>query len=60
MKTNFEICETCNVSITLMTSCVGDVSEELRKNDLGCHHCSKYKLSSMKAFFMKFTDNIAR
>ena len=35
MKTDFEICETCDVSITLMTSCVGDVFEKLRKNDLG-------------------------
>ena len=33
MKTDFEICEICDVSITLMTSCVGDVSEKLRKND---------------------------
>ena len=31
MKTDFEICETCDVSITLMASCVGDVSEKLRK-----------------------------
>ena len=35
MKTDFEICETCDVSITLMTSRVGDVSEKLRKNVLG-------------------------
>ena len=35
MKTEFEICETCDVSITLMTSCVGDVSEKLHKNVLG-------------------------
>ena len=35
MKTDFEVCETYDVSITLMTSCVGDVSEKLRKNDLG-------------------------
>ena len=34
MKTDFEIFETCDVSITLMTSCVGDVSEKLRKNVL--------------------------
>ena len=27
MKTDFEICEICDVSITVMTSCVGDVSE---------------------------------
>ena len=32
MKTDFEICEICDVSITLMTSRVGDVSEKLRKN----------------------------
>ena len=35
MKTDFEICETCDVSITLMTSCVSDVSEKLCKNELG-------------------------
>ena len=35
MKTDFEICETCDVSITLMTSCVGEVSGKLRKNELG-------------------------
>ena len=60
MKTDFGICETCDVSITLMTSCVGNVSEKLRKNVFWCLHCSKYKLSFIKAFFMKFTDNIAR
>ena len=35
MKTDFKICEICDVSITLMTSCVGDDSEKLRKNALG-------------------------
>ena len=35
MKTDFEICETCDVSITLMTLCVGDASEKPRKNLLG-------------------------
>ena len=35
MKTDFEICETCDVCKTLKTSCVGDVSEKLRKNILG-------------------------
>ena len=35
MKTDFEICETCDVSITFLTSCVGDVFEKLRKNVLG-------------------------
>ena len=35
MKTDFEICEICDVSITLMTSRVVDVSEKLRKNVLG-------------------------
>ena len=35
MKTDFEICETCGVTITLMTSCVGDISEKLCKNVLG-------------------------
>ena len=35
MKTDFELCETCDISITLMTSRVGDVFEKLRKNVLG-------------------------
>ena len=35
MKKNFEVCETCDVSITLMTSCICDVSEKLHKNVLG-------------------------
>ena len=35
MKTDFEICETCAVSITLMTSCVVYVSEKMHKNVLG-------------------------
>ena len=35
MNSDFEICETCDVSITLMTSWVDDVSEKLRKNVLG-------------------------
>ena len=35
MKTDSEICETCDVSITLMTSCVGNVSGKLRKNVCG-------------------------
>ena len=30
MKMDFDICETCDVNITLMTSCVGDASEKLR------------------------------
>ena len=59
MKTDSEICETCDVNITLMTSCVGDVLGSCVKM-FWCLHCSKCKLSSIKAFFMKFTDNIAR
>ena len=35
MKTDFEICETYDVSVILMTSSVDDVSEKLRKNVLG-------------------------
>ena len=35
MKTDFEICETCDVSIILMTLCIDDVSEKLRKIILG-------------------------
>ena len=35
MKTDFEIYETCDVSITLMTSCVGDVSEKQSINVVG-------------------------
>ena len=30
----FEKCETCDVSMTLMMSCVGDVAEKLRKSVL--------------------------
>ena len=35
MKTDFEIYETYDVSITLMSSCVGDVSEKLSINVVG-------------------------
>ena len=35
MKMDFEMCQTSDVSITLMTSCVGDVSEKLHKNVFG-------------------------
>ena len=31
IKMDFEKCETCDVSITLMTSCVGDVTEKCVK-----------------------------
>ena len=48
------MCEICDVSTTSMTSCVGDVSKKLRKKCIVCLHCSKYKLSYIIAFFMKF------
>ena len=35
MKTDIEICETYDVSITVMTSCVRDIYEKLCKNVLG-------------------------
>ena len=35
IKTDFENYIICDVSITLMTSCVGDVVEELRKRCIG-------------------------
>ena len=35
IKTDFENCIICDVRITLMTSCVGDVFEKLRKDALG-------------------------
>ena len=34
-KTDFENYITCDFRITLMTSCVGDVFEKLRKHALG-------------------------
>ena len=34
-KTDFKKCKTCDVSITLMTSCVGDVAKKVRKNVFG-------------------------
>ena len=33
-KKDFEICETCDVSIPIRTACVGEVSDKLRKNVL--------------------------
>ena len=50
MKTDFEICETCDVSITLMTSYVGDVSEKLRKNVLGAFTVLSINLVLSKHF----------
>ena len=60
IKTDFENYKICDVSITLMTSCVGDVVEELRKRCIGCLHFFKYKLCSIQSIFVKFTDNVLR
>ena len=38
IKTDFENYIICVASITLMTSCVGDVVEKLRKRCIGCLH----------------------
>ena len=60
IKTDFENYITCDISITLMTSCVGGVVEELRKRCIGCLHFFKYKLCSIQSIFVKFTDNVLR
>ena len=46
MKTDFEIFEACDLSITLMTSCVGDVSEKLRKNVLRRYAANNWQIST--------------
>ena len=38
IKTDFESYKICDVSITLMTSCVGNVVNKLRKRCIGCLH----------------------
>ena len=60
IKTDSENDIICDVSITLMTSCVGDVVEELRKRCIGCLHFFKYKMGSIQSIFVKFTDNVPR
>ena len=60
IKTDFENYIICDVSITLMTSCVGNVVEELRKRCIGCLHFFKYKMCSFQSIFVKFTDNVPR
>ena len=60
VTTDFQKYEICDVSVTLMTSCVGDVSEILRKQCSGCLHFSKYKVHSNDSIFVKFTDNVPR
>ena len=60
IKTDFENYIICDVSITLMTSCVGGVVEELRKQCFGCLHFFKYKMFSILSIFVKFTDNVPR
>ena len=59
-KTDFENYIICDVSTTLMTSCVGDIVEELRKRCFGCLHFFKYKMCSIQLIFVKFTDNVPR
>ena len=60
IETVFENYIICDVSITLMTSCVGDVVDELRKRCIGCLHFFKYKMCSIQSIFVKFTDNVPR
>ena len=60
IKTDFENYIICDVSITLMTSCVGDVVEELRIRCIGCLHFFKYKMCSIQSIFVKFTENVPR
>ena len=54
IKTEFENDVICDVSITLITSCVGDFVEESRKQCIGCLHFFKYKISSIQSIFVKF------
>ena len=60
IKTDFENYIICDVRITLMTSCVGDVFEKPRKRCIGCLHFFKYNLCSIQSIFVKFTDNVPR
>ena len=60
IKTKFENYIICDVRITLMTSCVGDVFKKLRKRCIGCLHFFKYNLCSIQSIFVKFTDNVPR
>ena len=60
IKTDFEKYIFWDVSITLMTLCVGDLVEKLRKRCFWCLHFFKYKLCSIQSIFVKFTDNIPR
>ena len=60
IKTDFENYIICDVRITLMTSCVGDVFEKLPKLCIGCLHFFKYNLCSIQSIFVKFTDNVPR
>ena len=60
IKTDFENYIMCDVSITLMTSCVGDIVEELRKRCIAYLHCFKYKMCSIQSIFVKFTYNVPR
>ena len=60
IKTDFENYIICDVRIHLMTSCVGDVFEKLRKRCIGCLHFFKYNLCSIQSIFVKFTDNVPR
>ena len=60
IKTDFENYIIYDVSITLMTSCVGNVVEELRKRSIGCLYFFKYKMCSIQSIFVKFMDNVPR
>ena len=60
IETDFENYIICDVRITLMTSCVGDVFEKLSERCIGCVHFFKYNLCSIQSIFVKFTDNVPR
>ena len=60
LKMDFENYIICDVSITLMMSCVGDIVEKLSEQCFGYLHFFKYKLCSIQSIFMKFTDNVPR
>ena len=60
IQTDFENYIIGDVSITFMTSCVGDVVEKQPKRCIGCLHLFKYKVCSIQSIFVKFTDIVPR
>ena len=59
IKTDFKNCIICDVRITLMTSCVGDVFEKLRKDVLLAFTFLSI-ICVLFNRFVKFTDNAPR